>query len=161
MLDTALTILEPIWFASDDILISCILLFLTSILFSWVYQFLHGYLALNALISEGVYYVATFAVVMMILAQLFGSATAQAVVGGIGIGFGYAFQPYVVAVFNALVMRAQRYFERGNRIRVHNMDAVQGRVQSMGLFFTVLEKDNERIVVPNQVFDTSPFSVYT
>ena len=55
MLDTALTILEPIWFASDDILISCILLFLTSILFSWVYQFLHGYLALNALISEGVY----------------------------------------------------------------------------------------------------------
>ena len=40
---------------------------------------------MNALISEGVYYVATFVVVMMILAQLFGSATAQAVVSGIGI----------------------------------------------------------------------------
>ena len=162
MLETALTILRPLWDSADDILISFILLFITSIICSWLYEFLHEYLRLDALISEGVYYVISFVVVMMVLAQLFGEAAATSLLSGIGIGFGYAFQPYIIAVFNALVMRVQEFFKRGDRIRVHNMDSVEGRVSSLGLFFTTIEKTTgEMIVVPNQVFDNNAFSVFS
>lgn len=159
MWDSLSNILFPVWDHADDIFVSTALLIVVSILASWVYTFIHHYLGKSVFFAESIYFFIVLVFVIMVAAQLFGKGTADYLLSGIGIGVGYAFQPYLVAVFNGIILHVEKMFKKGNDVKIYGA-GIRGNVVSVGIFYTTLKgSEGELIYVPNQVFDTNSFSV--
>ena len=141
---------DTIWVTIDDVLVSVALLLVTFAFTERLYVFLKQYLEVNMFVSQGVNFIITLLVVLMVIQHMFGYQTYNSLIGGISIGIGYALQPYIIGLFSGMMMQSKEPFTKGSTIRFNN---VEGVVKEVGLFYTyVYTNDNKRIVVPNQLF---------
>ena len=149
-----------IWDSIDDIFISVGLLLLTTILSKHLYFFMNDYLILGHFTAQLTQVGLFFAVVVLVVQHLFGAATSSAILGGFSIGFGYALQPYIIALFNGFVLRQginnHQWLEIPNVLPQKRM-----KIKYIGMFHTCLdETDAGNFFVSNSLLTGHPFGIY-
>jgi small conductance mechanosensitive channel len=88
--------------------------------------------------------------------RIAGVKAATLAVGGAftAVVIGLAAQQTLGNVFAGVVLQATRPFKVGERVRLAGIgvsDAVEGTISSLGLFYTTLLQDNERMLIPNNM----------
>lgn len=150
MWDVFSSMFDTIWMTIDDILVSITLLLITFVFTERLYVFLKRYLEMDMFVSQGVNFGITLMVVLLVIQHLFGAQTYGSLIGGISIGIGYALQPYIIGLFNGMMMQSKEPFSVGSTIV---FQGVTGTVEEIGLFYTYLrDTEKKKIVIPNQMF---------
>ena len=154
------TIGTHIWDSIDDVFIAVGLLLVTTILSTHIYFFLNDYLILGHFPAQLSQVGLFFAVVVLIVQHLFGTMTASSIFGGFSIGFGYALQPYIIALFNGIVLRGVQGINNNVELDIPGVLAKKRKVKYVGMFHTCLEYENGQYFVSNNIFQQSPFIIY-
>lgn len=141
---------DTIWMTIDDVLVSVALLLITFAITERLYVFLRKYLTINMFVSQGINFAITLMVVLLVIQHLFGMQTYASLIGGVSIGIGYALQPYIIGLFNGMMLQSKEPFSVGCKIE---FEQVKGKVTEIGLFYTfICSEDDKKIVIPNQMF---------
>ncbi len=81
---------------------------------------------------------------------------------GIAIGVGYAFQPYIISMFNGLMLHNDNLINSKKYLDVPSQGITGAAVQSIGLFNTVLiNQDGDTIVVSNSSLTESAVTIHS
>lgn len=81
---------------------------------------------------------------------------------GIAIGVGYAFQPYIISMFNGLMLHNDNLINSKKYLDVPSQGIKGAAVQSIGLFNTVLiNQDGDTIVVSNSSLTESAVTIHS
>ena len=150
MWDVFSSMFDTVWMTIDDVLVSVALLLITFSITERLYVFLKSYLNVNMFVSQGINFAITLMVVLLVIQHLFGMQTYASLIGGVSIGIGYALQPYIIGLFNGMMMQSREPFSVGSEIE---FEQVKGTVQEIGLFYTYICTDKDKkVVIPNQMF---------
>ena len=80
---------------------------------------------------------------------------------GIAIGVGYAFQPYIISMFNGLMLHNDNLINSKKYLDVPSQGIKGAAVSSIGLFNTVLiNQDGDKIVVSNSSLTESAVTIH-
>ena len=80
---------------------------------------------------------------------------------GIAIGVGYAFQPYIISMFNGLMLHNDNLINSKKYLDVPSQRIQGAAVESIGLFNTVLINQNgDKIVVSNSSLTESAVTIH-
>lgn len=141
---------DMIWVTIDDVLVSITLLMVTFAITERLYVFLKDYLKINMFVSQGINFAITLMVALLVIQHLFGEATYASLIGGVSIGIGYALQPYIIGLFNGMMMQSKEPFTVGSEIEFNEQT---GTVKEIGLFYTYITiKSGKTLIVPNEMF---------
>ena len=147
------SLFENIWNSLDDILL-CIGMFMISRIIAKCLKWsLHEYFDTTKFVSQLVEFTFMTIVNIFLLSHLCSPGILQALFGGVSIGIGYAFQPYIISFFTGMMIRTEHVFQKGDQITVQGQS---GQVEHIGMFYVHL-KDGS--CVPNAIFQSSMFNV--
>ena len=66
---------------------------------------------------------------------------------GIAIGVGYAFQPYIISMFNGLMLHNDNLINDKKYLDIHSQGISGARVKSIGLFNTILQDHTGNYII--------------
>jgi len=142
-----------IWNSLDDILLCIGMFMIARIIAKSLKWSLHEYFDTSKFISQMVEFLFMAIVNIFLISHLCNQAILQALFGGVSIGIGYAFQPYIISFFTGMMIRAENVFGKNDQITVQGQS---GEVEHIGMFYVHL-KDGS--YVPNAIFQSAIFSV--
>lgn len=92
--------------------------------------------------------------------QLLGADTLSSATGGIAIGVGYAFQPYIISIFNGLMVHNDDIINSSKWISIAGTGISCARVESIGLFNTMLKNSSgDYVLISNSMLSRSAVTV--
>ena len=145
----------------DDFAIVVFIIIVGNKLAALLYSFLRDFMKMSKLTAQSAKTITQGFVFVVCFTQLIGGNVLQSAAGGIAIGVGYAFQPYIIAVFNGLMIHNDHSIIENHSwltIERHGIDGA--KVMSIGLFNTELEKDGATIILSNSMLSSSALVVH-
>ncbi len=127
-----------------------------------LYIFLKTFMGTQPLTAQTVKISLQLFIFTTCIIQLLGSAILNSASAGIAIGVGYAFQPYIISIFNGLMIHNDNIIVANKTfISIPGLHIKQVKVTEIGLFHTELENnDNEKILLSNSMLSTSAIIVH-
>lgn len=147
------SLFETIWNSLDDILLCIGLFMIARIVAKTLKWSLYEYFDTSKFVSQIVEFLFMTIVNIFLISHLCSQAILQALFGGISIGVGYAFQPYIISFFTGMMIRAENVFGKNDQITIQDQS---GEVEHIGMFYTHLKNGS---CVPNAIFQNAIFSV--
>ena len=149
------SLFSKIWNSLDDILL-CVGMFMIARIFAKCLKWsLHMYFDTSKFVSQFVEFIFMAIINIFLLSHLCSPAILQALFGGVSIGIGYAFQPYIISFFTGMMIRTENVIKIGDTVTVQGQT---GEIEHIGMFYVHL-KDGS--CIPNAVFQSSGFNVKT
>ena len=134
----------------DDVFVSIIIIVIGNKLASYMYEFLKDFLKVNILTSQILKITVQLFIIVLCVVQLIGSEVVNNFTGGISIGLGYALQPYIISIFNGLMVHNDHdVVPKKTRISLPSEGITNAYVESIGLFNTVLKENGDTIIISN------------
>lgn len=130
----------------DDFFVIILIAIIGNKIANFLYVFLHSFMELSLFTSQSVKIFLQIFLFSTCLIQLLGGETLASATGGIAIGVGYAFQPYIISVFNGLMIHNDDIINNKKWISLLSLNIV-GEVQSVGLFNTVINDINGNTIL--------------
>lgn len=135
----------------DDFFVIILIAIIGNKLASFLYTFLYRFMKLSLFTSQTVKISLQIFIFATCLIQLLGGETLASATGGIAIGVGYAFQPYIISVFNGLMIHNDDIINEKKWVSLLSSN-VTGSVYSVGLFNTILkDKNGNDILISNSM----------
>ena len=92
------------WENADDVLVSIILIIIGNVIASIIYYFTKEFLKTGVLFAQIVKITFQLFIIVICVVQVIGEDVVSHFTGGISIGLGYALQPYIISIFNGLMV---------------------------------------------------------
>ncbi len=144
----------------DDFFVILLIAVIGNKIASLLYLFLKNFMMTSLFISQTVKISLQVFLFTSCLIQLLGADTLTSATGGIAIGVGYAFQPYIISVFNGLMIHNDDIINTKKWISIHGAGITAARVESIGLFNTLLrDTKNNYILISNSMLSHSAVTV--
>lgn len=135
----------------DDFFVIILIAIIGNKLASFLYTFLYNFMKLSLFTSQTVKISLQIFIFSTCLIQLLGGETLASATGGIAIGVGYAFQPYIISIFNGLMIHNDDIINEKKWVSLLSSN-VTGSVHSVGLFNTILkDKNGDDILISNSM----------
>ena len=135
----------------DDFFVIVLIAIIGNKLASFLYTFLYKFMKLSLFTSQTVKISLQIFIFATCLIQLLGGETLASATGGIAIGVGYAFQPYIISIFNGLMIHNDDVINDKKWVSLLSSN-VTGSVHSVGLFNTILkDKNGDEILISNSM----------
>lgn len=138
------------WENADDVLVSIILIIIGNVIASIIYYFTKEFLKTGVLFAQIVKITFQLFIIVICVVQVIGEDVVSHFTGGISIGLGYALQPYIISIFNGLMVHNDHdVVPKQTRISLPAEGITNAYVESIGLFNTVLKENNDTIIISN------------
>lgn len=145
----------------DDFALVIFILIVGNKLSQTLYSFIHKFLKLDLLYAEAVKVSLQVFLFSICAIQLLGAETLRSASAGIAIGVGYAFQPYVISIFNGLMIHNDNVMGKGKTISILGLNISNARVESIGLFNTTLYHDGDMLILSNSMLSKSCITLHS
>lgn len=139
----------------DDFALVIFLLIVGNKISQALYSFIHKFLKLPLLYAQAVKMSLQVFLFSICAIQLLGAETLRSASAGIAIGVGYAFQPYIISIFNGLMIHNDNVMAKGKIISIPGLNILNARVDSIGLFNTALYHEGDMLVLSNSMLSKS------
>ena len=147
------SLFSNIWNSLDDILLCVSVFMISRILTTGLKKCLHGYFNTSKFVAQLTEFLTMSIIVIFLLGHLCNPTILDSVFGGVSIGVGYAFQPYIISFFTGMMIRTEDVLSIGDTL---NVQGVEGVVEHIGMFYVCLDDGQ---YIPNTVFQSSGFKV--
>jgi len=138
------------WENADDVLVSIILIIIGNIIASLIYYFTKEFLKTGVLFAQIIKITFQLFIIVICVVQIIGQDVVSHFTGGISIGLGYALQPYIISIFNGLMVHNDHdVVPKKTRISLPSEGITNAYVESIGLFNTVLKENGDTIIISN------------
>jgi hypothetical protein len=138
------------WENADDVLVSVILIIIGNVIASLIYYFTKEFLKTGVLFAQIIKITFQIFIIVICVVQIIGQDVVSHFTGGISIGLGYALQPYIISIFNGLMVHNDHeVVPRKTRISLPSEGITNAYVESIGLFNTVLKENGDTIIISN------------
>lgn len=138
------------WENADDVLVSIILIIIGNVIASIIYYFTKEFLKTGVLFAQIVKITFQLFIIVICVVQVIGEDVVSHFTGGISIGLGYALQPYIISIFNGLMVHNDHdVVPKKTRISLPSEGITNAYVESIGLFNTVLKENGDTIIISN------------
>ena len=144
----------------DDFFVILLIAVIGNKLAGLLYLFLKKFMMTTLFVSQTVKISIQVFLFASCLIQLLGANTLSSATGGIAIGVGYAFQPYIISIFNGLMIHNDDIINTKKWITIHGAGISAARVESIGLFNTLLRDQNDNyVLISNSMLSHSAVTV--
>lgn len=144
----------------DDFFVIILIAILGNKLANLLYLFLQKFMKTTLFASQTVKISLQVFLFSTCLIQLLGADTLSSATGGIAIGIGYAFQPYIISIFNGLMIHNDDIINTKKWITIHGTGISSAKVESIGLFNTLLKDEkNNYVMISNSMLSHSAVTV--
>jgi len=147
------SLFSSVWNALDDILLSAGVFLITRILTRVLKYSLHSYFDTSKFVAQLVEFFTMTIVVVFLLSHLCSPVVVQSLFGGLSIGVGYAFQPYIISFFTGMMIRAEGMMGPCDKVDVQGQEYV---IDHIGMFYVQM---TDGTYIPNTAFQSSGFRV--
>ena len=146
----------------DDFAIVVFIIMVGNKLAQLLFTFLHGFMGLSLFPAQTVKISTQMFIFTICFIQLIGSRVLTSASAGIAIGVGYAFQPYIISIFNGLMIHNDNsIIEYKSWLTIERQGIVNCKVVSIGLFNTVLEnQDGDTVMLSNSMLSASAVTIH-
>lgn len=135
----------------DDFFVIILIGILGNKLAGFLYTFLYNFMNLSLFTSQTVKITLQIFIFATCFIQLLGAETLSHATGGIAIGVGYAFQPYIISIFNGLMIHNDDIINDKKWVSLLSSNVI-GSIHSVGLFNTILkDKEGNKILISNSM----------
>ena len=156
-----------LWENLDDVFVSILIIVIGNQIAHLLYKFTKDFLKLGILPAQTIKIVLQAFVFVVILLQILGDDVVRSFTGGISIGIGYALQPYIISIFNGLMIHNDDIIIPGDNksygsiISIPSMNLINVKIDSVGLFNTLLiNNKNEKILLSNSTLMRSSIIIH-
>ena len=156
-----------LWENLDDVFVSILIIVIGNQIAHLLYKFTKDFLKLGILPAQTIKIVLQAFVFVVILLQILGDDVVRSFTGGISIGIGYALQPYIISIFNGLMIHNDDIIIPGDNksygsiISIPSMNLINVKIDSVGLFNTLLiNNNNEKILLSNSTLMRSSIIIH-
>lgn len=119
-------------------------------------RFLRKALKINTLTCQAIKMSLQIFIFATCVIQLIGGEVVSSATGGIAIGVGYAFQPYIISLFNGLMIHNDDLINAEKWITIKNMNIIGAKVKSIGLFNSeLIDQHGNQILLSNSMLSRS------
>ena len=145
----------------DDFAVIIFILIVGNKLANLLYRFLANFMKTSLFTAQSVKLSLQTFIGVISFVHLVGDDIIKNASAGIAIGVGYAFQPYIISMFNGLMLHNDNLINSKKFLDVPSQGIKGAAVQSIGLFNTVLINQNgDKIVVSNSSLTESAVTIH-
>ena len=146
----------------DDFAIVVFIIMVGNKLSQLLFTFLHSFMGLGLFPAQTVKISTQLFIFTICFIQLIGSEVLTSASAGIAIGVGYAFQPYIISVFNGLMIHNDNSIvEFESWLTIPSQGIANAKVVSIGLFNTELQDEaGDRVILSNSKLSASAITVH-
>ena len=156
-----------LWENLDDVFVSILIIVIGNQIAHLLYKFTKDFLKLGILPAQTIKIVLQACVFVVILLHILGDDVVRSFTGGISIGIGYDLQPYIISIFNGLMIHNDDIIIPGDNksygsiISIPSMNLINVKIDSVGLFNTLLiNNKNEKILLSNSTLMRSSIIIH-
>lgn len=147
------SLFSSVWNSLDDILLSVGVFLIMRILTRVLKYSLHSYFDTSKFVAQLVEFFTMTIVAVFLLSHLCSPDVVQSLFGGLSIGVGYAFQPYIISFFTGMMIRAEGMMGPRDKVTVQGQDHM---IDHIGMFYVHMV---DGTYIPNTAFQSSGFRV--
>ena len=145
----------------DDFAVIIFILIVGNKLAELLYLFLAKFMNASLFVAQTVKLTLQIFIGVISFVHLVGSDVITNASAGIAIGVGYAFQPYIISMFNGLMLHNDNLITKDNWLDVPSQSISGGKVHSIGLFNTVLiDEWGNQILISNSSLTRAAVTVH-
>lgn len=146
----------------DDFAIIIFILIVGNKLAELLYRFIANFLERSIFTAQSIKLSLQIFIGVISFVHLVGENVVNNASAGIAIGVGYAFQPYIISMFNGLMLHNDNIINGNVWLDVPSAGIKGGKVYSIGLFNTILlDRDGNKILITNSSLTSSSVTVKT
>lgn len=131
----------------DDFAVIIFILIVGNKLADLLYRFIANFLERSLFTAQAVKLSLQIFIGVISIVHLIGETTINNAAAGIAIGVGYAFQPYIISLFNGLMLHNDHVIKHGVYVDIISQHITNAKVVTIGLFNTVLNDVHGNIVL--------------
>ena len=145
----------------DDFAVIIFILIVGNKLAELLYLFLAKFMNASLFVAQTVKLTLQMFIGVISFVHLVGADVISNASAGIAIGVGYAFQPYIISMFNGLMLHNDNLITKDNWLDVPSQSISGGKVHSIGLFNTVLiDQWGNQILISNSSLTRAAVTVH-
>ena len=145
----------------DDFAVIIFILIVGNKLANLIYRFLANFMKTSLFTAQSVKLSLQVFIGVISFVHLVGDDIIKHASAGIAIGVGYAFQPYIISMFNGLMLHNDNLINSKKWLDVPQSGINGARVKSIGLFNTILEDHSgNNIIITNSSLTASAVTIH-
>ena len=145
----------------DDFAVIIFILIVGNKLANLIYRFLANFMKTSLFTAQSVKLSLQVFIGVISFVHLVGDDIIKHASAGIAIGVGYAFQPYIISMFNGLMLHNDDLINSRKWLDVPQSGINGARVKSIGLFNTILEDHSgNNIIITNSSLTASAVTIH-
>ena len=131
----------------DDFAVIIFILIVGNKLADLLYKFLANFMKSSLVTAQSVKLSLQVFIGVISFIHLVGDDIIKHASAGIAIGVGYAFQPYIISMFNGLMLHNDNLINDKKYLDIHSQGISGARVKSIGLFNTILQDHKGNYII--------------
>lgn len=131
----------------DDFAVIIFILIVGNKLADLLYRFIANFLERSLFTAQAIKLSLQIFIGVISFVHLIGETTINNAAAGIAIGVGYAFQPYIISLFNGLMLHNDNLIKNGVYIDIASQGIENSQVFTIGLFNTILKDTDGNIIL--------------
>ena len=131
----------------DDFAVIIFILIVGNKLADLLYRFIANFLERSLFTAQAIKLTLQIFIGVISIVHLIGETTINNAAAGIAIGVGYAFQPYIISLFNGLMLHNDNVIRHGVYIDIASQGIRNSQVFTIGLFNTILKDVDDNIIL--------------
>ena len=145
----------------DDFALVIFILIVGNKIAQALHTFIYSFLKQDLLYAQAVKVSLQVFLFTMCAVQLLGAKTLASASAGIAIGVGYAFQPYIISIFNGIMIHNDHSMSKNSIISIPAIGINNAVVTSIGLFNTeLLNEMKNKIILSNSMLSRYAITVH-
>lgn len=145
----------------DDFAVIIFILIVGNKLANLLYIFLANFMKTSLVTAQSVKLSLQVFIGVISFVHLVGDDIIKHASAGIAIGVGYAFQPYIISMFNGLMLHNDNLINNKKYLDINSQGISGARVKSIGLFNTILQDhEGNDIIVSNSSLTAAAVKIH-